>query len=122
MFNRPERHVDRNFKINDRDLINKEIKKKIEEVLEDTPLQININLYLTQEQNPELTNISNVKRAAIAMKESNAAEDTRDSAIAQEKSNAVDKTINSGEKYVNKLITKQKRNKVSKGSTPFYPK
>ncbi len=42
------------------------------------------------------------------MKESNATEDTRDSAIAQEKSNAVDKTINSGEKYVNKPITKQK--------------
>ncbi|MCO4850741.1 hypothetical protein [Bacillus vallismortis] len=122
MFHRSERHKDGNFEINDKDLINKEIKKKIEEVLEDTPLQININLYLTQEQNPELTSISNVKRAAIAMKESNAAEDTRDSAIAQEKSNAVDKTINSGEKYVNKPMTKQKRNKVSKGSTPFYPK
>lgn len=74
-------------------VLKEEIGKKIEKLLEDIPLQINFNVYLSQEQNPELININDVERAAIAIKDSNAVENARNSAIAQEKSSAVDNAI-----------------------------
>ncbi|MGE6599780.1 hypothetical protein [Bacillus proteolyticus] len=82
------------FTITEKDVqlsIKEEMSKKINDALKDIPLQININLYLTQEQNqnPELTNMNDIKRAAVAMKESNAAAENNHSAIAQEKSKAI---------------------------------
>ena len=62
---------------------------------EEYPVQINLYLTVSQEQNPEQTAIGNAERSAIAIKDSNAVDNPRNSSVAQAKSSAVDNPHNS---------------------------
>ncbi|MYL32588.1 hypothetical protein GLW05_03155 [Pontibacillus yanchengensis] len=56
----------------------------------DGPLEINIYLNVTQEQNPEQISLGHIEQSAIGIKDSNAVEKPVNSSIAQEKSYASD--------------------------------
>ncbi|EIJ81369.1 hypothetical protein PB1_00450 [Bacillus methanolicus PB1] len=66
--------------------LSKKICEEITERLAEFPIQINLYLTITQNQNPEQTTINDVQRSAVALKDSNAVENAISSAIAQDKS------------------------------------
>jgi hypothetical protein len=72
-----------------------QIIEAIEKKMKDLPFNINLNLNIHQQQNPEQIAVGHVNHGAIAIKDSNAVDHPVNSSVAQAHSNAADNPDNS---------------------------
>ncbi|WP_052302348.1 hypothetical protein [Bacillus sp. SG-1] len=69
--------------------------EEIQKKLKDLPFNINLNLNIHQQQNPEQISVGHVNHGAVAIKDSNAVDNPVNSSVAQAHSNASDNPKNS---------------------------